>query len=125
MHHGTEHKHPSGSELIRLVQGLASSKDLIEMTSVAERIVARSSWDLAVADPQSGLPSADADRTERVSSLFEHAQEVWVELDAVREFVLSFQARLGGTPLDLAAESAAGARRAEELLVRIDHGLAV
>lgn len=97
--------------MTRLVQDLASA-DETEMTSIAERIVSRSSWDLAAADPQSTLPSVDADRTERVSSIFKYAKEVWADLELAREFLISNQARLNGAPLDLAAQSVAGARRA-------------
>lgn len=50
---------------------------------------------------------------------------MWGDFDDAREFILSRQTTLGGTPLDLAAASTAGARRAEALLVCIDHGLAV
>lgn len=74
---------------------------------------------------QNPLSPADSDRTGRVSSPFESARKVWGDFDDAREFILSRQTTLGGTPLDLAAASTAGARRAEALLVCIDHGLAV
>lgn len=76
-----------------------------------------------MAEPESTLSPADSERTQRVSSLLERARKVWGDFDGAREFVVSHQTTLGGAPLDLAAKSTAGARRAEALLVRIDHGL--
>jgi uncharacterized protein (DUF2384 family) len=64
-----------------------------------------------------------ADRVERVGQLVAHAEAVWGDTDDARRFVTSTQVTLGGAPLDMAADSTVGARRAEALLGQIDHGI--
>lgn len=113
------------SALLHLVRLIAGSAELRKSTPIAQRIVSRATWNRAVKNPQSKLSKTVADRTERVASLFKHAEEVWGDVDLAREFVLSHQAALGGSPLDLAAEATVGSRRSAALLVRIDHGIAV
>ncbi len=113
------------SALIRLVEMLAGTDRPREMTPVAQRIVSRATWQRALKNPRAGLSAAVADRTERVAALYAHAERVWEDAEEAREFVLSEQATLGGAPLDLAAESTVGARQVSDLLVRIDHGVAV
>lgn len=113
------------SALVQIVRLMTGSDNPREMTSVARRIVSRATWNRAIKNPDSRLSKPVADRVERVASLFEHAIDVWGDEDLAREFVLSHQAALGGSPLDLTAEATVGARRSAALLVRIDHGIVV
>jgi putative toxin-antitoxin system antitoxin component (TIGR02293 family) len=111
------------STLIKLVRHLAGVVRGPATTGIAERIVSRATWSRALRNPKAKLSQAVADRVERVGQLVAHAEAVWGNPDDARRFVTSTQAALGGAPLDMAADSTVGARRAEALLGRIDHGI--
>lgn len=113
------------SALIQLARHVSGSSRGPKTTAVAQRIVSRATWNRALKNPKSKLSREVADRVERVGSLVAHAESVWGDPGDAREFILSEQTILGGAPLDLAADSTVGARRAEALLARIDHGIAV
>lgn len=113
------------SALIRLVEMLAGTDEARQMSSVAQRIVSRATWNRVLKDPGAGLSKEVADRTERVATLYAHAEEVWGDTDDARQFILTEQGVLGAAPLDLAAETSVGARQVAALLTRIDHGIAV
>lgn len=113
------------SALIELVRHIAGSRRGPGTTAVAERIVSRATWNRALRNPKAKLSKAVADRVERVGQLVAHAETVWGDIDDAREFVTSRQAVIGGAPLDMTANSTVGARRAEALLGRIDHGVVV
>lgn len=55
MHKDAKQPDQPASALIRLTRALAGSQNLVEMTLIAERIVTRTSWDRAVAEPESTL----------------------------------------------------------------------
>lgn len=111
------------SALIMLVRHIAGTDKGPTTTAIAQRIVSRASWNRALRNPKARLSTTVADRVERVGRLVTHAETVWGEVDAARQFVLSEQIMLDGAPLDLAADSTVGARRVEALLGRIDHGI--
>lgn len=113
------------SALIRLVEMLAGTDRPREMTAVARRIVSRATWQRALKNRDAGLSAAMADRTERIAALYAQAERVWGDADDARAFLLSEQGNIGGAPLDLAAESTVGGRQVSDLLIRIDHGVAV
>jgi putative toxin-antitoxin system antitoxin component (TIGR02293 family) len=111
------------SALLELVRYIADARRGPATTAVAERIVSRATWNRALRNPKAKLSKPVGDRVERVGQLVTHAGSVWGDVDDARRFVTSTQNTLGGAPLDLAAESTVGARRAEALLTRIDHGI--
>ena len=113
------------SALIQLVRHVSGSSRGPKTTAVAQRIVSRATWNRALKNPKSKLSREVADRVERVGALVAHAESVWGDPVDAREFILAKQTILGGAPLDLAADSTVGARRAEALLARIDHGISV
>lgn len=113
------------SALIQLARHVSGSSGGPKTTSVAQRIVSRATWNRALKNPKSKLSKEVADRVERVGALVAYAERVWGDPVDAREFLLSKQTILGGAPVDLAADSTVGARRAEALLARIDHGIAV
>jgi putative toxin-antitoxin system antitoxin component (TIGR02293 family) len=113
------------SALLELVRHIAGAKKGPATTAVAQRIVSRATWNRALRSPKAKLSRTVADRVERVGQLVTHAETVWDDTDDAREFILSEQTPLDGAPLDLAADSTVGARRAEALLGRIDHGIVV
>lgn len=111
------------SALIELVRHIAGAPRGPSTTGIAERIVSRATWNRALRNPKAKLSQAVADKVERVGQLVAHAEAVWGNAEDARQFVTSSQAALGGAPLDMAADSTVGARRAEALLGRIDHGI--
>ena len=111
------------SALIALVRHIADTERGSAVTAIAQRIVSRATWNRALRNPKAKLSKAVADRVERVGQLVTHAESVWGDAHDAREFITSTQTILGGAPLDLAADSTVGARRAEALLARIDHGI--
>lgn len=113
------------SALIELVRHIAGVRRGPATTAVAERIVSRATWNRALRNPRAKLSQAVADRVERIGQLVAHAEAVWDDSDDAREFVTSIQAAIGGAPLDMTANSTVGARRADALLGRIDHGIVV
>lgn len=113
------------SALIKLVRHISRSRKGPDSTAIATRIVSRATWNRALNNPKAKLSAAVADRVERVGQLVAHAETVWGDPDDARLFITSTQALLGGAPLDMAAESTVGARRAEALLSRLDHGIVV
>ncbi len=113
------------SALIELVRHVAGTKRGPATTATATRIVSRATWNRALRNPKAKLSPAVADRIERVGQLVAHSEAVWGDEDDAREFVTSHQVILGGAPLDMAADSTVGARRAEAILGRIDHGIVV
>jgi putative toxin-antitoxin system antitoxin component (TIGR02293 family) len=113
------------SALITLVRHISDSQRGPATTAIAERIVSRATWNRALRNPKARLSPAVADRVERVGQLVAHAESVWGDPDDAREFITSPQNLLGGAPLEMAAESTVGARRAGALLGRIDHGIVV
>jgi uncharacterized protein (DUF2384 family) len=113
------------SALIELVRHVSRTKRGPAATSVAVRIVSRATWNRALANPKANLSAAVADRVERVGQLVAHAETTWGDVDDARRFITSNQSLLGGAPMDMAAESTVGARRAETLLAQIDHGIVV
>lgn len=113
------------SALIALVRHIAGVRRGPATTAVAERIVSRATWNRALRNPKARLSQSVADRVERVGQLVAHAESVWDDPDDAREFVTSNQAVIGGAPLDMVANSTVGARRAEALLGRMDHGIVV
>lgn len=113
------------SSLIKLVRHIAGTQRGPSVTAIAERIVSRATWNRALRNPKAKLSLAVADRVERVGQLVAHAESVWADAEDAREFVISTQPTLGRAPLDMAADSTVGARRAEALLGRIDHGVVV
>lgn len=113
------------SSLIELVRHVAAASRGPATTAIAERIVSRATWNRALRNPKARLSQSVADRVERVARLVAEAESVWGDPDDARAFVTSTQAILGGAPLDMASNSTVGARRAEALLARIDHGMAV
>lgn len=113
------------SALIELVRHIAGAERGPKTTAVAQRIVSRATWNRALRSPRAKLSKPVADRVERVGALVTHAESVWGDPAVAGEFIKSEQTILGGAPLDLAADSTIGARRAEALLGRIDHGIVV
>lgn len=113
------------SALIELVRHIAGARRGPATTAIAERIVSRATWNRALRNPKAKLSQSVADRVERVGQLVAHAESVWANPNDAREFVTSNQAVIGGAPLDMTANSTVGARRAEALLGRIDHGMVV
>ena len=113
------------SALLQLVRYISGSERGPATTAIAERIVSRATWNRALKNPKTKLSPAVADRVERVGRLVAYAESVWADPDDARQFLTSAQTLLGGAPLDAAAESTVGARRAEALLGRIDHGIVV
>ena len=111
------------SALIHLVRHIADSERGPATTAIAQRIVSRATWNRALRNSKAKLSKSVADRVERVGQLVTHAESVWGDGDDAREFITSEQTILGGAPLDLAADSTVGARRAETVLARIDHGI--
>ena len=111
------------SALIALVRHIADSERGPATTAIAQRIVSRATWNRALRNSKAKLSKSVADRVERVGQLVTHSERVWGDADDAREFITSDQTILGGAPLDLAADSTIGARRAEALLARIDHGI--
>ena len=113
------------SALVELVRHIAGTERGPATTAIAQRIVSRATWNRALRSPRAKLSKPVADRVERVGALVTHAESVWGDAADAREFITSKQKILGGAPLDLAADSTVGARRAEALLGRIDHGIVV
>jgi putative toxin-antitoxin system antitoxin component (TIGR02293 family) len=113
------------SALIELVRHISGLRRGPQTTAIAERIVSRATWNRALKNPRGKLSPAVADRVERVGRLVSHAETTWGDTEDARRFITSTQALLGGAPLDMAADSTVGARRAETLLGRIDHGIVV
>lgn len=111
------------STLIELVRHIAGAPRGPSTTGIAERIVSRATWNRALRNPKAKLSQTVADRVERVGQLVAHAEVVWGNREDAREFVTSGQTALGGAPLDMAADSSIGARRAAALLGQIDHGI--
>lgn len=111
------------STLIKLVRHIAGAPRGPSTTGIAERIVSRATWNRALRNPQAKLSQAVADKVERVGQLVAQAETVWGNSEDTRQFVLSSQTTLGGAPLDMAADSTVGARRAAALLGQIDHGI--
>lgn len=111
------------SALIELVRHIAGAPRGPSTTAIAERIVSRATWNRALRNPKAKLSQAVADKVERVGQLVAHAEAVWGTAEDARQFVTSKQTTLSGAPLDMAADSTVGARRAAALLGRIDHGI--
>jgi putative toxin-antitoxin system antitoxin component (TIGR02293 family) len=113
------------SALIELVRHIAGVDRGPATTAIAQRIVSRATWNRALRSPKAKLSKTVADRVERVGQLVAHAETVWGDVDDARTFIISEQTLVGGAPLDITADSTVGARRAEALLGRIDHGIVV
>ena len=111
------------STLIELVRHIAGASRGPSTTGIAERIVSRATWNRALRSPQARLSQTVADKVERVGQLVAHAEAVWGDPEDARQFITSNQTALGGAPLDMAADSTVGARRAAALLGQIDHGI--
>ena len=74
---------------------------------------------------RSVLKLMESERTERLARVVAAAEHVWDDTDESREFLISTHPLLGGkAPIDL-ARTELGARRVEELLESIFHGLPV
>lgn len=113
------------STLIELVRHIADKTRGPATTAVAERIVSRATWNRALKNPKAKLSQTVADKVERVGQLVAHSEAVWGNTDDARAFITTKQTILGAAPLDMTADSTVGARRAEALLGRIDHGIVV
>lgn len=111
------------SALISLVRHIVNAERGPTVTATAERVVSRATWNRALKSPEADLSPSVADRVERVGQLVAQAEAVWADRGDAREFITSTQSLLGGAPLDMAAESTLGARRAAALLGQIDHGI--
>lgn len=71
------------------------------------------------------LSLEEGERTERLARLAALAEQVWEDARLAREFLTSPQPQLGGErPIDL-ARTEPGARRIEELLMKIEYALPV
>lgn len=71
------------------------------------------------------MKQRDNEFTERVARVIATAERVWDDRDGARRFLLTPNANFEGErPIDM-ARSESGARRVEELLWQIFHGLPV
>lgn len=71
------------------------------------------------------LKPTESERVERLARVMAAAEEVWDDRAAAREFLATSHAMLGGKrPIDV-AQTELGARRVEQLLWELEHGLPV